>query len=270
METITRNSFLRKTTGLVLGIFTASMADLLIMCSNIANQASKKRVWKPRTKPLTKRHEEYIAYYRARVKKYRNNPLYPNSLAAELRLLETIENVEDLGEFKKILQEDRLDTGLIIALVKDQEAMRYRLYTELNEKTRAKTSQKIINTVETKTSTVDVVQSMNELLQQGNKEISGEQFVNYVYTDFLYLENIEVWEKAEVPEKYRAELNKWAADTKASTKALWIKEIQPSAEKFVPGWKLDYQLLWKERYRRLIPVPDSSLKRRIEEHKKLL
>jgi hypothetical protein len=270
MDAMTRNAFLRKTAAAVLFITAAFPLAFFDACSKPDRNRPKKRVWKQRTNPLTKRHEEYIAYYRARVQKYKNNPMYTHSLEAELRMLEAVENSEDLAEFRKIVSEDLIDVDVARALIKDQETARMKMFNDLKETTRAETSKNIIASVDSVNDVADINDTVARIMQKGNTGISQEQYINYVYYDFLYLENIEVWEKAQVPEKWRAKLNGWAADARKSAKDNWTNVIMPAAKKTDPAWKLDYRLMEEHRHRRLIPIPDSALKRRIAEHKKML
>jgi hypothetical protein len=196
--------------------------------------------------------------------------MYTHSLEAELRMLEAVENSEDLAEFKKIVSEDLIDVDIARALVVDQETARMKMYSDLKETTRAETSKNIISSVDAVNDAADINDTVTRIMQKGNTAIAQEQYINYVYNDFIYLENIEVWEKASVPEKWRAKLNGWAADARKSAKENWSNVIIPAAKKTAPDWKPDYRLLEEQRHRRLIPISDSALKRRIAEHKKML
>ncbi len=270
MDAMTRNTFLRKTAAAVLFLTTAFSIGFFEACTKPDKNKPKKRVLKPRTKPLSKRHEEYIAYYRARVQKYKNNPMYMHSFEAEHRMLEAIENSEDLAEFKTIVREDFIDVDIARALIKDQETARMKMFNDLKETTRAETSKNIISSVDAINDVADINDTVTRIMQKGNTAISQEEYISYVYNDFLYLENIEIWEKARVPEKWRTKLNGWAADMRKSAKDNWTNVIIPAAVKTDPGWKLDYRLMEEHRHRRLIPIPDSALKRRIAEHKKMM
>ena len=87
---------------------------------------------------MDQRHQEYIEYYKARVKKYENNPLYRNSYQTEKAIYDAIAGANDLDEFKTRLEQGNLTVKNAIALVKDQENARKKFYEEINQPIKAK------------------------------------------------------------------------------------------------------------------------------------
>lgn len=73
---------------------------------------------------MEKRDEEYIAYYNARMKKFKDNSLYERSYAAEKKMHETISACAKLEDFRAMIEKDHPEVQCAIALVKDQETAR--------------------------------------------------------------------------------------------------------------------------------------------------
>jgi hypothetical protein len=53
-----------------------------------------------------------------------------------------------------------------------------------------------------------------------------------------------------------------------SGREAWVKDVLPSVRNWDPDWKFNFDLIWEERHRRLIPVPDEIVKKRIEQFKR--
>jgi len=43
--------------------------------------------------------------------------------------------------------------------------------------------------------------------------------------------------------------------------------VLPHARKWEPDWQFNFDLIWEERHRRLIPIPDEELKKRVRQFK---
>lgn len=56
-------------------------------------------------------------------------------------------------------------------------------------------------------------------------------------------------------------------ETIAEGKKLWKDVMVPESQKWQPDWKFDVDLIWEDRHRRLIPVPDELVEKRIQQFK---
>ena len=217
---------------------------------------------------MEQRHQEYIDYYKARMKKYENNSLYLNSYESEKALYEAIANVEKLEDFKDVLFKNNLHVKNAIALVKDQEKARFDHFMKLKETIRAKGPKAVLDVVDQYTDIDELTTKTGELHQTNSVEISVDLLNDEFYSDFTYLENVLVYETAKVPKRWEKKYREWAKEDIKKHNELWEENTLPNARNWDPNWDLNYDLLWEERHRRKIPIPDEALKKRIEQHKR--
>ncbi|HMC99041.1 MAG TPA: hypothetical protein VKH37_02780, partial [Ferruginibacter sp.] len=149
----------------------------------------------------------------------------------------------------------------------DQENYRKKIFDESKEFIRAKAPAAILEKIDSMTSDMDLVNMINNVMQENSIEITVDQFTNFFYADFVAMENIEVYQQASVPEEWRATIDRYAADTLADGKKLWQEHQLPDARNWKPGWTFSYELLTEDRHRRLIPVNDEELEKKISLHK---
>lgn len=219
---------------------------------------------------MDKRQQEYTEYYQARMKKYEGNPMYANSYLTEKALYELMRDAKTEEEYKEKFFGEKLNLKNAIALTKDRETARLNFYREIKEDIRAQGPEEILKKADQVQSDQELIEMVNKTLAKNSLDISIDGFTDYLYSAFVALENREVWKRAKVPEKYRAKLDKWLSEDLAETRKVWNEVTVPAARQYDPNWKMDYERVWAERHRRNIPVPDSTVKRRIEEHKEML
>lgn len=216
---------------------------------------------------MEERHQQYIKYYEARMKKYKNSKLYMRSYETEKALYDAISAVSDLKDFKTKLEEGNLAVENAIALTKDKETAFKELYNKLKEFIRAQSSEEILEKIDEAKTDQDVVNIVTDIEQKNSIKISIDLFTDEFYSDFKVLEDIEVWGKAEVPDVWRKEINENIQDDIAKGRKQWGEDILPNNRNWDPDWNFDYDLIWEDRHRRLIPVPDDVVKKRIGQHK---
>lgn len=217
---------------------------------------------------MEQRHQEYLDYYRLRMKKYENNPLYKNSYESEKNMYDALNSCEKLEDFRAKVENENLPLKNAIALTKDQSLARKELYESIKEFIRKKASVQTLEMLET-------VQTVNELTKRANEieasvgiEISIDQMTWFFYSDFIAMENIEVWQNAEIPAEWHKEIHEeWVQESMTEGKKTWQNNIVPESQKWSPDWKFNFDLIWEDRHRRLIPVPDEIVKKRIQQFK---
>ena len=213
--------------------------------------------------------EDYKAYYRVRMERYEGNTMYPHSYLTEKALFDAMNNAQTGHDFKKAIDEQKLNIKNAIALVKDQETARLAMWRKLNEPIRALSPERIIAKIDTADDAMGVAHVVQDVDQEVSVEISIDGFMDNFYgldLNFKVLEDIEVSETAEVPDKWK---NDQMASAEESRKLL-VRGYDYDEEKagdWQPGWKFNYDLLWEERHRRKIPVPDEQLQKRIDQVK---
>lgn len=214
------------------------------------------------------RHREYLEYYQSRMRKYQNHPLYTHSYQTEKELYEAIRDSASLEEFGERVKEGNLAVKNAIALVKDHETARMKFYRDIKENIRLKAPIKILELVDSVNSDMELVGMVGEIEAEVNKEIVIDLFTDYLYQDFSILEEIEVYQSAEVPSEWKQEINHdYPQELIRKGRKSWKEDLVPQARAWKPDWNFDLDLVWEERHRRKIPVPDKILKKRIEDFK---
>ncbi|MFO1471627.1 MAG: hypothetical protein U1F27_11380 [Turneriella sp.] len=219
---------------------------------------------------MDQRQAEYAEYYKVRMKKYEGNPLYKNSYETEKALYELMATATSEAEYKAKFQQGNLNTKNAIALVKDQETAEKAHWESLQETIKAKGCAAILAVIDSFNDVMTMITETNNIRQKNSLEQSVDGFVDGFYSDFLALENIEVYEKADVPSRWRAEREDSIREMKAEGRKLFEEVTLPRAREWDPDWKWNHDLVWEVRHRRVIPVPDETITRRIPQHKKYL
>ena len=211
---------------------------------------------------------DYLLYYEARMKRRQNSDVYTQSYQSEKALYNLVASCSNMEELLgKADQFRQLSVQNAIALVKDQEAYRKKVYEECKEFIRAKAPADILEQAGSMQTDMEIVEMVNRVHQKNSIDITVDQLMNFFYSDFIAMENIEVYQQAAIPEEWKAQCNQYAQDTIDSGKKLWQENQLPEARQWEHGWNLNYQLLYEERHRRLIPVNDEELEKKIALHK---
>jgi hypothetical protein len=217
---------------------------------------------------LEKRHQEYLEYYQARLKKYEHNPLYPYSHESQDALYQAIANSKNLEEFGQKVENEQLALKSAIALVKDKETARMNFYQDLNEEIRSHAPLRILEFVDSVKTEAELINTVTEIEGEVNIEITLDLFTQEISHDLMMLEEIEVYQNAEVPEEWKEEINHdYPQELIDQGRKDWVEMVVPNAQQWDPHWKFNLDLIWEERHRRLIPIPDEILKKRVEQFK---
>ena len=212
--------------------------------------------------------KDYLLYYEARMKRWQNSDVYKHSYQSEKALYDLIASCSNMEELQgKAEQFKELSVKNAIALVKDQETYRKKVYEDCKEFIRAKGPVAIMEQVDAMQTDMELINMVNQALQKNSIEITVDQLVSFFYSDFIAMENIEAYQQSTIPEEWKKQCGQYAQDTIDSGKKLWRETQLPTAQQWDPGWALDYQLLYEERHRRLIPINDAELEKKIALHK---
>ena len=217
---------------------------------------------------MEQRHQEYLDYYRVRMRKYENNSLYAHSFESEKKLFDALSQCERLEDFRAKVEGENLALNNAVALVKDQALARLELYQSIKEFVRARAPRQILDMVDGVGSVGELTTKVNETEVKVGIEISVDQLTWYFYSDFIAMENIEVWQTAEIPAEWQHEIrHEWVDETIAEGRKLWQNTVLPESRKWSPDWQFDFGLIAEDRHRRLIPVPEDVVQRRIQQFK---
>jgi hypothetical protein len=212
--------------------------------------------------------KDYLLYYEARMKRWQNSDAYPHSYQSEKALYDLVASCSGMEELQGKTTAFRvLTVQNAIALVKDQEAYRKKVYEDCKEFIRAKGPATILEKIDAINSDMELVEMVNKTMQENNIEITVDQLVNFFYSDFIAMESYEVYQQANIPGEWKADCKKYAQDILDSGKKLWQENQLPQTRQWKTDWVLDYKLLHEDRHRRLIPVNDKELEKKIALHK---
>jgi hypothetical protein len=219
---------------------------------------------------MEKRHEEYVVYYEARMKKFEGNPTYARTYAAEKKLYETIRDVPKLEDFRTVVEKDHPEVQCAIALVKDQESARLAHFKKLEEDVRAISPERILKEIDQAKTAIEVANTVSKIDQETGLLISIDQFMDGFYNDFDMLENLAVMEaiRNDLPKEWQQEITDEIKETLEKQKDFYAAHTRANNRNYKADWEYDYALVWKTRHRRRIPFPDEIVKRRIDEHKR--
>ncbi|MEO6605182.1 MAG: hypothetical protein ABIN55_06180 [Aeromicrobium sp.] len=210
---------------------------------------------------------EYRAYYRARAERYAANPLYPESAAAEKAMSEAMDAATSFEEFRSKAIEMSMAMGH--ALARDQARARLAVYQETAEHVRAKGSAEVIAGIDAAKDAPALASMLSEIEQRTQRAVTADELLRIWHMSLTGLENIEVWRTAVVPDRWRSELEGFAAETVSDERKVW-KEVLEEASRHQAGWTFDSAAARAERHRRLVPVSDEVFERRLAEHGSLL
>ncbi len=218
---------------------------------------------------MEKRHEQYVEYYKSRMIKYENNPMYKNSYEAERNQYEAIKNIEKLEDFKDVIETQKTNLKCAIALTKDKETAQLKHFKEEQEIVRAKAPEMILAILDDIQNVNELNEKVSEITTKISREISIDLFVDEFFSDFRILENIEINANAKLPPgEWKEEAQKHMNEEIKRFREKWEQRVLPENRKWQPDWDLNYDLIWEHRHRRKIPLSDEVIKKRIEEHKK--
>jgi len=213
--------------------------------------------------------EEYQAYYKTRMERFENNPLYPNSYQSEKALYDAIASCSELEDFKGKLESGNLNIKNAIALIKDKYIARLAHFKELKEDIRALGPERVLSKIDQAATDLEVVNMVSDIEVANGIEIAVDEFTDTFYTStWKVLEDIEVYEKAEIPDQYKAEFQSSIDEMKKSIRDRYQQEEENNTA-WKAGWKFDFDLIWEERHRRKIPFKDDMLTKRINQAKQI-
>jgi len=212
--------------------------------------------------------EDYKAYYKVRMDRYENDPLFPHSFQSEKALFEAIDSCSELSEFRDKI--GNLMTENAKALVKDKASARLNHYTDLEETIRATAPRRILDSVDSAADVNAIAQISSEIEQEVSNEISADGFYDVVGSDLIpLLEELDITKNARIPSQYEPERQRTIADLENSIRER-ILDTKEQANQWKAGWNFDLSIIWETRHRKKIALDDSQLEKRLTELKNYL
>lgn len=209
---------------------------------------------------------DYKEYYRARAARWADNPRYQRMYAAEQALSDAMDSCTELEQFRQRMGD--LNERCAVAWVMDKYSMEAALFAEIHEPVRAQVARQVLE----RAPACRTANQVNEVCAKAEMDwmipISMDERVRG-FADWKLLEDLEVEQRADIP-------SRWDADRRASierdTRA--VRDGYASDEEYAqpwqPGWRYDFEQVFQYRHRRLIPVHDQVVRRRIAQVEQLL
>ncbi|MFZ5553718.1 MAG: hypothetical protein ACOZCO_11435 [Bacteroidota bacterium] len=210
--------------------------------------------------------KDYQDYYRVRMERYENDPDFKFSYESEKAIYDAIMSCNELVNFRDALgNKNELNA---VALTKDQYTLRLKHYREIKEDVRALGPERIMSKADQFTNVMDLMEMVNEEELINIREISVDH-VYFFRDSIIVTDTIEVYETANIPDKYKRANQKYAEERKKDLRER-LADIEKEMDQWKPGYHFDFNLVWEERHRRLIPFPDEVILEKINELKKIV
>jgi hypothetical protein len=219
-------------------------------------------------------HREYVDYYRVRAGRANEAGIYPESAAIEQERYEALAACGELGDFKEANEKGDFGNRLAAAQVRDKARARLKHYHETEQTVRAAGEEATVAAATARAGqkprdVMDLMTAIGEIENRTSINLIVDAATDEFYDAFDALEDIEVWEKAEVPDDWKRKDLAMVEKTIAQETADFAEATRRVRE-YKADWTLDHALVWEARHRRLIPVGDQTIKGRIPEHKRLV
>lgn len=223
---------------------------------------------------MDRRHAEYLEYYRARHARRAADPAYPESADAEAALLGAVESAATLEEAGVQTRDRGLDVACAVALLRDQAHREAATYTAMEEPVRARAAEQLLRLFPSSdpdgssVTAADVVARAGAVRDENRRQVTADELHRCFESDIELLDQLEVWERADVPPSWRPDLDRWAAEGYQRGRELWTQTVLPEAQHHTPGWSFEEATVRQSRFRRRVPVDDSVFERRLEQYRR--
>ena len=211
----------------------------------------------------TQRLADYRDYYWSRARRSAANPLYPETAAAERAMAEAVDATSSIDDLRATAIELSVEMGR--ALARDRANARAAVYAETAETVRAQGPAEVLVGVETAVDAPALASLLAAIEQRMTIAVTVDEMTRLWATSLTTLENVEVWRTAQVPDRWKAELETYASEAVAAAQDAWSK-VEAEGRRHQPGWSFDPEAARAERHRRLVPVAHEVFERRLAEH----
>ncbi len=211
--------------------------------------------------------QQYKDYYKARPKRYEGNPKYKFSFEAECNLSDAMQSCAELIEFKDKI--GNLNELCATALIKDKHLIEKEFYEKHKETIRVLASKRILEKADDTGDVNDLMTLVLDEMNINSVEISMDEFHREFQSEWSELDKIEIYENAEVPSKYKSDLQNTANEIKARVLEK-NEELEIQGQKWDPSYRTIPELNKEHRHRRLIPYTDAHIDEQLTKYKSLI
>ena len=210
---------------------------------------------------------DYRTYYRARAARYAANPSYPETARAEAALADAVDAATSLADLLQSAGTLALACGK--ALATDQANVRLALYRRTADDVRAQAPAEVLASITAVGDAAALASLTGGAEQRAGQAITADEITRLWSMSLTTLENVEVWQQARVPQRWRAELDRYASDAIRGEREVWT-QVVAEARQHQADWRFDADVARAPRHRRLVPVPDDAFEARLTEHGRLV
>ena len=212
---------------------------------------------------------EYQEYYRARAARYATNPLYPHTAAAERELADAVEASTSLADMQQRVVGGGLSLRCGLALARDQATARAALYARTGDDVRAQAPAEVLAGLGSVSDAAGLAALGAAAEQRAGHAVTVDELTRLWTLSIVFAENVEVWQHARVPERWRGELDGYVAEAVSGGRASWA-EVVAGGRQQDPAWHFDPDTARAPRHRRLVPFPDEAFETRLAHHVQLV
>lgn len=210
--------------------------------------------------------EEYKEYYKVRAQRFAGNKNYAYSFEAETNLANALLSCNELSEFKQKI--GKLNHKCASALIMDKYIMSQAFFNEMKEVVRVLAGDRILQKAMSYKNVMDLISMVTEEENKGMIEVSMDESNRQFHYDWFLLDNIEIYENAEVPDSYKKEFMDYAQEVRASIQEN-VKSIEENNSHWQEGWKLNPDVVVEHRHRRLLPYKDEHVMEQLKKYKSI-
>jgi hypothetical protein len=155
------------------------------------------------------------------------------------------------------------------ALARDQANARAAVYAETGETVRAQGPAEVLRSIASTADAAALASMLSEIEQRTGVAVTVDELTRLWAMSLTTLENVETWRTAQVPDRWRSELEELATDAIATERDAW-EQVEAEGRRHQADWSFDPEAARAERHRRLVPVAAEVFERRLVEHGSLV
>lgn len=211
--------------------------------------------------------QDYKEYYAARAERYANNDNYKNSYQIENKISEAIQSSNSMEEFK--IKLGNLNELCAIALVKDEAIIEKDFFEKHKEEIRKLAPMRILKSLNEINNPIDLGIMITEETNKNSLEISSDEAHRQLIYDWHLVDDITIYENAEVPEKYKSGMREIVNSVKELLVSS-IDDIEKTMQAWEDNWRVKPEINLEYRHKRLYPFKEEHIKEQIEKYKQII
>ena len=148
------------------------------------------------------------------------------------------------------------------ALIKDESLMEKAHFEKHQEHIRIQSAVTILEKVDDFTQVMDLITMVTNVIQQNGIAISLDEANRQFIYDWEYIDRAEIYAKAEVPDKYKSDMQESAAQMRQAI-AESVRTLTADLQHWNQGWKINPAVNLEYRHRRLLPFTDDQIREQL-------